>query len=64
VQVNASSGSRLGNAIILGVMVADGVQYFRPGSATKAPPPDPARKINVQDCTRPVDPSAGNLLCR
>jgi len=28
------------------------------------PEPDPTRKVNVQDCTRPVDPNAGNLLCR
>jgi len=64
VQVNASSGSPLGNAILLGVMAADGVEYFGAGSAAKAPPFDPSRKINAQDCTRPVDPLAGNLLCR
>jgi hypothetical protein len=68
VRVNASSGSPLGNAIILGVMAADAVHYYRPGpdgkTAVKALPPDPTRKINAQDCTRPVDPSAGNLLCR
>jgi hypothetical protein len=29
-----------------------------------APDPDPSRTINVQDCTTPVDYSAGNLLCR
>jgi len=62
VQVNASSGSPLGNAIILGIVVADGLRYVRP--AAKAPPPDPGRKVNFQDCTRPVDPSAGNLFCR
>jgi len=68
VQVNASSGSPLGNAIIFGVMAADGVQYLRAGpdgrSQGSAPPPDPTRKINVQDCTVPIDPSAGNLRCR
>jgi len=68
VQVNASSGSPLGNAIILGVVVADGVQQLRAGPdgtiPVNTPPLDPARKINAQDCTRPVDPSAGNLLCR
>jgi len=66
-QVNVSSGSPLGNAIIIGVMLADGVQYFRLGpttTPTRAPQPDPTRVINAQDCTRPVDPFAGNLLCR
>ncbi|HMH19510.1 MAG TPA: hypothetical protein VK572_15340 [Burkholderiales bacterium] len=67
-QASAASGSPLGNAIIVGVMLADGVRYYRLGPEGKmsvgAPEPDPTRKINVQDCTRPVDPDAGNLLCR
>jgi hypothetical protein len=29
-----------------------------------APEPDPTRAINVQDCTQPIDPEAGNLMCR
>ena len=28
------------------------------------PPADPARKVNVQDCTKPIDLEAGNLKCR
>jgi hypothetical protein len=67
-QVSVASGSPLGNAIIIGVMLADGVHYYRlaPDGKTsaRAPEPDPTRKVNVQDCTRPVDPNAGNLLCR
>ena len=67
-QVSASSGSPLGNAIIVGVMLADGVRYYRLGpdgkTSVRAPEPDPTRRINAQDCTRPVDPYAGNLLCR
>ena len=67
-QVNVSSGSPLGNAIIVGVMLADGVHYYRLGpdgkTSVRAPEPDPTRRINAQDCTRPVDPYAGNLLCR
>jgi hypothetical protein len=30
----------------------------------RAPEPDPTRVINAQDCTQPVDPEAGNLMCR
>ena len=67
-QVGVSSGSPLGNAIIVGVMLADGVHYYRVGpdgkTSVRTPEPDPTRKINAQDCTRPVDPNAGNLLCR
>jgi len=67
-QVSVSSGSPLGNAIIVGVLLADGVHYYRLGpdgkTSVRAPAPDPTRKINIQDCTRPVDPNAGNLLCR
>jgi hypothetical protein len=68
VQVNATSGSPLGNAIIVAIVVADAVRYYRLGPdgriAEEVPPPDPTRKINVQDCTKPVDLSAGNLMCR
>ena len=67
-RVSMASGSPLGNAIIVGVMLADGVHYYLLGpdgkTSVRAPEPDPARKINIQDCTRPVDPDAGNLLCR
>ena len=67
-QASAASGSPLGSAIIVGVMLADGVHYYRLGpdgkTSVRAPEPDPNRKINIQDCTRPVDPNAGNLLCR
>jgi len=67
-QVRVSSGSPLGNAIIVGVMAGDGVQYYRLGpdgkTQAQAPEMDPTRKINVQDCTRPIDRSAGNLMCR
>jgi len=45
-------------------MLADGMQYFWPGQNGVALEADPTRVINVQDCTRPVDFSAGNLLCR
>ncbi|MGB7543063.1 MAG: hypothetical protein WA373_06495 [Burkholderiales bacterium] len=68
-QVNVSTGSALGTAIIVGIMLADGFRYYRlepDGTRTPVhtPEPDPSRRINAQDCTRPVDPGAGNLLCR
>ena len=30
----------------------------------KAPPMDPKRKVNEQDCSRPIDLAAGNLKCQ
>ena len=66
---SVSSGTPLGAAVIVGVMAADAARYYRVGPDGKtpvygAPEPDPTRAINVQDCTQPVDLSAGNLLCR
>ena len=57
-------------AILIGVLIADGVRYYlRLPDGTRmpyygVPDPDPARRINVQDCTRPIDIHAGNLMCR
>jgi len=31
---------------------------------TLVPPLDPQRKVSEQDCSRPVDTSGGNLMCR
>ena len=31
---------------------------------TLVPPMDPKRKVSEQDCSRPVDTSGGNLMCR
>lgn len=55
--------------VIVGVMASDAVNYYSVGPDGKmpmyrAPDPDPSRTINAQDCTKPVDYSAGNLLCR
>jgi uncharacterized protein YceK len=69
-RVSVSTGSPLGAAILVGIMLADGFHYYLlapDGTKTpvySAPEPDPTRKINAQDCTRPVDPGAGNLFCR
>ena len=30
---------------------------------TLVPPLDPQRKVSEQDCSRPVDLTAGNLMC-
>ena len=68
-QVNVSTTSAVGAAIIVGVMAAGTVNYYSVGPDGKtpmygAPEADPTRKINAQDCTKPIDWGAGNLLCR
>ena len=69
--VNASvSMNSVAGALLVAVILADGVHYYLrapDGTLTPyygAPDPDPARRVSVQDCTRPIDPSSGNLLCR
>jgi hypothetical protein len=59
--------SACATAVVVGVMAADAAHYNSMGPDGKSPmyrAPDPARAINAQDCTQPVDFSAGNLLCR
>jgi hypothetical protein len=56
-------------AVVVGVMAVDTAHYYGIGPdgrspMYRAPEPDPSRTINTQDCTTPVDFSAGNLLCR
>lgn len=65
---DSASARRVGTAVIVGVMAADTVQYYRVGPEGKmqirAPELDPTRKVNVQDCTKPIDLDAGNLMCQ
>ena len=61
--------SPVATTTVVGVMAAGAIHYYTLGPDGKqpmvgAPEPDPTRTINVQDCTRPVDPEAGNLMCR
>jgi len=56
--------------MVVGVVVAGESRYYEVGPGGmktpigRAPAADPTRRINVQDCSRPIDPSAGNLMCR
>lgn len=69
-RVQVSGDSRLGAVVIIGLMLAEGLRYFRlapDGSRTpvsdeagRALPP----RVNMQDCAQPVDVRAGNLVCR
>lgn len=72
-QIQASTDSALGTAIIVGILFAEGVRYFlQAPDGTRSPvaasvaaqvrsaPP----RVSLQDCARPIDPVAGNLFCR
>ena len=72
-RVRASLDSMLAAAVIIGVMFADGVHWFRedaPGRRTPLSDAEAARaglvlpRVTEQDCTRPVQTDAGNLRCR
>ena len=71
-RIQASTESRLGAAIIIAVLLAEGLRYFRVESDGTRTPVDAAtaerlgvtHQVSVQDCTQPVDLSAGNLVCR
>ena len=55
--------------VVVGVAVLAAIAYTaeRDGGALDAravPELDPSRKINEQDCSKPIDWSAGNLRCK
>jgi hypothetical protein len=53
---SSTGGTRAGGG---GSTLRGGLGELRP-----APPLDPARKVSEQDCSKPIDPQAGNLRCK
>lgn len=51
-------------AVLMGTMAGGGVVQGAERADMAPAQPDPSRRISVQDCTRPVDITAGNLVCR
>ena len=51
-------------ATLLGLGIVAGAIYST--ETERDPPPElaPDRKISEQDCTRPIDPTLGNLRCK
>ena len=73
VQIQASTDSRLGTVILVSVLLAEGVRYFlqmADGRRTPLEREEAQRlrgtvpMVSEQDCSRPIDPSQGNLYCR
>lgn len=61
--MRATSGSVAGALIGLG-LIAVTIHGGTPDRSSATPALDPARSISEQDCTRPLEPSGGNLRCR
>jgi hypothetical protein len=74
VHVQASDG--LARAIVVMALIGAAVEYGRedrpfpdpraliPGNSEPVPPLAPQRVVIEQDCSKPVDWSAGNLRCK
>jgi hypothetical protein len=55
-------GNSLAALIFAGMFLAAAMTYREPPASP--PELDAGRRINEQDCTKPIDESAGNLKCR
>jgi hypothetical protein len=66
---DAANGGK-GAPLAAGPSPASGSGGFTHGGSGRTPDPrgaaplDPKRKISEQDCSKPVDVSAGNLKCK
>ena len=66
------SGSVLATLLAVGILAAawygeDGERYgfgAFPSAGAPVPPLDESRRVNQQDCTRPIEDGAANLRCR
>ncbi len=76
VSVHAHGGSGLATVLVAIALLAGMVEHAReehpaprlsdlvPGNTTPVPEMAPERRIAEQDCTQPIDFSAGNLRCK
>ena len=63
IPVGADFAAAYGLAMF-GVVVVSGERDRGLGYARTPPEMDPTRKVNEQDCTKPIDWSAGNIRCK
>jgi hypothetical protein len=72
VSAYSQSGSVLGPLLAIGILAAawyggDAERHafgVFPGGSGPVPPLDESRRVNVQDCTRPIEDAGANLRCR
>jgi len=78
--ISVQSGSTAGSLIGIGILAAavygsegyhDAIRYranpflaLDPPAPRSAPPLDESRRVNEQDCTRPIEDWSANLRCR
>ncbi|MGQ0544913.1 MAG: hypothetical protein ACT4P3_06195 [Betaproteobacteria bacterium] len=51
-------------ATVLGIGIAAGILYGYEAERELPPELAPDRRVSEQDCTRPIDPTLGNLRCK
>jgi len=72
VSAQVQSGSVFGTLLAVGILAAvwygeDRERYVFgafPSSSGPMPPLDESRRVNEQDCTRPIEDTGANLRCR
>jgi hypothetical protein len=62
--VHVHTGSDAAKAIGVGVVAAMIISAENETEHDREPPLDPSRKVSEQDCTKPIDPTLGNLRCK
>ena len=62
--VHVHTGSDAAKAIGVGVVAAMILGAETESEYARQPPLDPSRKVSEQDCTKPIDPTLGNLRCK
>jgi len=66
--VSGCVATPVSSAIIIGIMGNDVARYYGedtdPMGRRRPPEPDPTRKIDEQDCTKPMVFDGGNLRCK
>ena len=77
--LNVQAGTNRGALLAIGILAIlastesdpGGARYhgdpflaLEPGAPGTEPPMDAGRKVNQQDCTRPIEDPAANLKCR
>ena len=62
--LHVHTSSDAAKAIGVGVVAAMIISAENESEHDREPPLDPSRKVSEQDCTKPIDPTLGNLRCK
>jgi len=64
VHAHVSGGSALAAFLAASLIAASLIDYERAQSSAPSAEMDPGRRVNEQDCTKPIDYSVGNIRCK